>query len=270
VSCNDLDRLRTESPQSGSSGWPLAARQHLQSCERCSQLQAVLDISSQQAVPEDLLQRIEAAVLPGLGPVSPLPGAWRVTVALTLAVIAVIAAANWRLGLAGWEARSSLQSSVDFALLGIGVLLLANRLAHQMAPGSRRGANVLLYLSLPVLALLLAVGSLFSDRWMPDFARVSLSCWTIGVVCAAASAPLFWLVLRRGLWLYPVGHGAVAGLLGGLVGVSVLEIYCPYLDRLHISVAHIGAAITSALVGAAVGVIEQQLRHRNHNRSGAA
>jgi hypothetical protein len=262
MSCDDLDRLRAESPRSGSSAWPREAEQHLASCERCSQLQALLDGSSQVDFPEALQDRIEAAVLPGLRPVSPLPGVLRVTSTLLLCSIVVIAMANWRLGLAGWHARSSLQASVDFSLLGIGVLALADLLAHQMTPGFRRRASVWFYLAVPLLTLLAADTWLFGYRWNPKFVPLALSCWEIGVVCAALSAPLFWLALRRGFSLNPVGHGATAGLLAGLVGVTVLEIYCPYLDRLHISVSHIGAAITSALVGAAFGGVKSRIQGR--------
>ena len=62
-------------------------------------------------------------------------------------------------------------------------------------------------------------------------------------------------MLRRGFFLNPVLYGATAGLITGLIGVTVLEIYCPYLNRLHISVAHIGAAFTATLTGAMVGKI---------------
>jgi hypothetical protein len=207
---------------------------------------------------EALQDRIEAAILPGLVPVSPLPAALRVTVTLLLCSVVVIAAANWRLGVAGWHARNSLQAAVDFSLLGIGLLVLANLLAHQMMPGSRRGAVVWISLAIPVVTLLAADAWLFGDIRKPDFVHLALSCWEIGVTCAAISAPLFWLALRRGFSLYPVSYGAAVGLLAGLVGLTVLEIYCPYLDRLHISLAHVGAAVTSALAGAAWGAIKRR------------
>src|ERR1700722_14947196 len=126
MSCDDLDRLRTESPRSSSSAWRQEARRHLEGCERCSRLQALLDGSSQVDFPEALQDRIEAAVLPGLRPVSPLPSVLHVASALLLCSIVVIAMANGRLGLAGWHARSSLQAFVDFSLLGIVVLALAD------------------------------------------------------------------------------------------------------------------------------------------------
>jgi hypothetical protein len=222
----------------------------------------ILESSSQAEFPADLRGRIEAAILPGLGPVSPLRSAWRVTLTLLLCSIVVIAAANWRLGFAGWHARSSVQAAVDFSLLGIFVLVLANVLAHRMMPGSRRGGSVWLCIAVPLLALLAADAWLYGYLWNPDFLGPALSCWEIGVVCAALSGPLFWIALRRGFSLNPLAHGATAGLLAGLVGVTVLEIYCPYLDRFHISIAHIGAAVTATLAGAAWGGLKSKIGRR--------
>lgn len=260
--CDDLDRLRTGSPHCSSSTWPAEARRHLESCERCAELQVLMDDSLPADFPDVLRQRIEAVILSNLRPVLPLPGASRVTVTLLLCSLIVITAADWRLGIAGWLARNSLQASVDLSLLGLALAGLANVLARQMMPGSRLHVSAWFFLAAPLLALLGADILLFGYRWNPQFLPLALSCWEIGVVCAAVSAPLFWLSLRRGLSLSPVTHGATAGLLGGLVGVTVLEIHCPYLDRLHISAGHLGAAVTSTLVGAAWGGLQNRLRHR--------
>jgi hypothetical protein len=258
VSCDDLDRLRTESPHAGSSAWPREARRHLESCERCAQLQALLDGPSPVDFPDALQGRIEATILPALRPVSPLPGVWRVAAALLLSSIAVIAIANWRLGVEGWDARNGLQSALDFSLLGLSVLALANLLGQQMMPGSGYRAAVWVWLAAPLVALLAAVASLYGDVWKPDYLTLAANCLKIGTACAACSAPLFWLALRRGFSLHPIAHGATAGLLTGLVGVTVLEIYCPYLDRFHIFVSHIGAAVIAALAGAAFGWIKDK------------
>src|SRR5258708_760258 len=134
MSCNDLDRLRTERSQTASSDWPDEAKKHLASCERCSRLQARLEISPAPDFPQALRDKIEAAILPGLQPVSPLPSAWRVTLALLFCSSFVIAIANWHLGISGWEARNKLQTSVDFSLLAVGLLALANAVSHQMSP----------------------------------------------------------------------------------------------------------------------------------------
>ena len=258
MSCDDLDRLRAESPLSGSSDWPEEARRHLESCARCARLQALLDGPSPVDFPESLQSRIEAAILPALRPVSPLPGVWRVAAALLLGAILVIAAANWRLGVEGWDARSGVQFAVDFSLLGISGVALSNLLAQQMMPGSRYRAAVWVWLAAPLVALLAAVASLYGDQFKPDCVAWAMNCLKIGTACAACSAPLFWLALRRGFSLHPIAQGAAAGLLAGLVGVTVLEIYCPYLDRFHIFVSHIGAAVIAALAGAAFGWIKNK------------
>ena len=101
MQCEDLDQLRLKAPVATSWTWPPEAQEHLASCGRCSQLQAVLDSAEPADFPKTLQSRIEAAILPGLKPVSPLPSAWRVTGALLLCVAAVVALANWQIGVAG-------------------------------------------------------------------------------------------------------------------------------------------------------------------------
>lgn len=258
MSCKDLDRLRAESPHSGSSAWPEEARRHLESCARCAQLQAMMDGPSSVGYSEALQGRIEEAILPALRPVAPLPGVWRVAAALLLGVVAVIAIANWRLGVEGWDARSGLQLAVDCSLLSISVVALANLLARQMMPGSGYRAAFRVWLLVPLVTLLAAVAALYGDQWKPDYVAWAMNCLKIGTACAACSAPLFWLALRRGFSLHPVAQGAAAGLLAGLAGVTVLEIYCPYLDRFHIFVSHIGAAVIATLAGAAFGWIKSK------------
>ncbi len=262
MSCNDLDRLRTASPRANSTAWPPEANEHLASCERCSQLQAVLDGPSQIVLTDALQQKIEADILRDLEPILPLSSVGRVMGMLLLAGAFVTAVANYHLGTAGWHARNSLQATVSFVLLGASVLALTNALAHWMTPGSRHVHPVWTYLAFPLLALLAANLAMFGYHANPQFVPQALSCWEIGVTCAGLSAPLFWIALRRGFPLNPLAQGTVTGLLAGLVGVTVLEIYCPQLDRLHISVAHIGAAVTAAIVGAAWGSAKTRIQRR--------
>ena len=260
--CEDLDRLRTISPHSGSANWPPEAREHLTTCGHCSRLQTILDASEPPEFPEPLLRSIEAAILHGLKPVTPLPSASRIAAALVFCSAAVVAAANWHLGVAGWVARNDLQISIDFSLLIFSILALATTAARQMTPGSVHRFSTPVLIGAPLLALTGAVTFLLGDRPMPTFAAMTLSCWEIGVTCASICAPLFWLVLRRSFSLKPISQGALTGLLAGLAGTMVLEIYCPYLDRSHVSIAHIGAAATAALIGVAIGGIASKIRPR--------
>ena len=164
MQCNDLDQLRTKSPSSKASTWPMEAQVHLASCSRCSQLQAVFESSKPAEFPAALQSRIEAAILPGLKPVSPLPDAWQIAVVLLFCTAAVMAVANWQLGVAGWLARNSLQVFVDFTLLGISFLVVAFALAKQMAPGSLYAAPAWTFIVTPLLALLVGGGSVV---WIP-------------------------------------------------------------------------------------------------------
>ena len=249
--CNELDQLRAA--YADTSAWPAEARAHLAACRDCSRLQALLDGSPRADMPADLQTRIEAAILHDLRPVKPLAGVLPVTLVLLLCVLGVVFVANWELGAAGFRARSGMQGAINYSLLAVSIAALANLLARQMMPGSDRGLPLPLYFAAPLLAMLAADLTLFGNVPNPRFAHEALTCWEIGIVCAAVSAPLFWWVLRRGFSLAPVAHAGAAGLLAGLTGTTVLEIYCPYLDRAHISLAHLGAAITAVLVACALG-----------------
>ena len=56
-----------------------------------------------------------------------------------------------------------------------------------------------------------------------------------------------------------IAAGALAGALAGLSGLALLEIFCPNLNRYHILVWHLGAALTSTIVGILAGIVAQRL-----------
>src|SRR6202021_3116184 len=74
-------------------------------------------------------------------------------------------------------------------------------------------------------------------------------CLQLGVVFAVPTAVLSWGLLRRGAVLSPAISGAAAGLLGGLAGLTVLEIHCPDHNLAHVLVGHWGAALVCAAIG---------------------
>lgn len=256
MSCDQLDNLRTAG--GNSSAWPAEAQQHLQSCERCLELQLILEGRSEEEVPAALLRNIEAAILPSLSPVSPLPAVERATGLLLLSALSVVVVINWRLGITGWYARTMLQVAADLALLGICLTLLAHTLAVRMMPGSRHTLPILLYVGAALTALVSVVAALFGSVADPRFLTLSLACWAAGLACAAAAAPLFWMVLRKGYWRDQAAQGAAVGFLAGLVGAAVLELHCPYLDRLHIITSHLGAAFTAGCLGGALGFLARR------------
>jgi len=100
----------------------------------------------------------------------------------------------------------------------------------------------------------------------PTFVATGLVCLRIGLECAVPAALLLWLLLRRGAILNPIFTGATVGALAGLSGLTVLEIFCPNLNEYHILVWHVGAALASAVGGAAIGTFVEYFGWRRGRR----
>jgi hypothetical protein len=81
----------------------------------------------------------------------------------------------------------------------------------------------------------------------------------IGLMYSMTTAFLVWILLRRGAVQYPKLMAAAAGGFTGLVGLSVLEIICPNLNKHHILVWHWGVTLLSSLAGVALGAAIDRL-----------
>ncbi|MEO6760711.1 MAG: hypothetical protein ABIO24_14730 [Saprospiraceae bacterium] len=260
-SCENVDELRLSGE--AVSSWPADAQRHLTSCLRCVQVQSFSERGAAENVPATLQAQIEVSILSDLSRVAPLRGVASSTGMLVTLALAVTALATWRLGTAGFGVRGTLQRSLDFAILGTALVMLSRNLAIRMMPGASYTLPLLGCLAGSFLVFLTATLMLVSDQWSAKFVSISLACWQVGTACGAASAPLFWLVLRRGYWIDRTTQAAAVGFLAGLVGVAVLEMYCAYLDRLHIATSHLGAAVTAGLFGGAIGRLRGRAReHR--------
>jgi hypothetical protein len=51
--------------------------------------------------------------------------------------------------------------------------------------------------------------------------------------------------------------GATAGALAGLSGLTVLEVFCPNLNKYHVLVWHLGAVLTSIIGCVAIGLLAE-------------
>ena len=186
----------------------------------------------------EMLQRIADLIRPSLQPVRPLPPTWVMTGGLVLACAAVSLAGAARAGFFGFEKMDALQRSLIFPVLVILACLSGNAFVHEMIPGSLRRISPGALLGLGSAALLALFAFLFRDYQTDHFVSIGIVCLLTGFLHAIPASLLAWLLLRRGFAVNFVSAGLVAGTLGGLAGVGVLELHCPNFQTAHILVWH--------------------------------
>lgn len=259
MTCRDIDGLVI--PYVSGADIPPEAAAHIAGCERCRRLiQAMRQQPPVTPPAAGQLKRIEERILADLKPVKPLASAGALWAALLLLAAVVVASGVTVLGTAGWHALAALQRAAVFTALAAAAGLLAFSTGGQMVPGSalRPPPRLLIVAALGAISGICA--TLFVPRQESTFVATGLVCLRIGVTCAIPAALLLWLLLRRGAILNPMLTGATAGALAGLSGLTVLEIFCPNLNRYHILVWHLGAVLVSVAAGVVIGVIAEYSR----------
>lgn len=213
--------------------------------------------------PQDLdpqvLERIGDSIKPSLRPVRPLPPVWLLAVGLVLVCAAVSLAGAARAGFIGVAKMNLLERSLVFPALGLLACLAAVSFVHQMIPASRLRVSPGALLALSSVALLAVFARLFRDYHTDHFFSAGIACLLTGLLHAIPAGLLSWLMLRRGFAVNPGSAGLVAGTLGGLAGVGMLELHCPNFQAAHILVWHTAVVPVSAALGALLG---RELRFR--------
>ena len=205
-----------------------------------------------QFLKTETLERLADSIKPSLRPVRPLPPTWVLTGGLVLICAAVALAGATRAGFYGIEKMDFLERALIFPILLVFALTAASGFVGEMIPGSRRRIPPSALLSL-VIALLAGVFALlFRDYRTSDFFSAGMACLLTGLLFALPAALLAWLVLRRGFAVNTVSAGLVAGTLGGLAGLGMLELHCPNFQAAHVLVWHTAVVPVSAAVGAFV------------------
>lgn len=258
MTCNEIDDLI--SSRSSLSGLPPLAAVHLAGCERCRSLVRVLqENSARQAPSQRGLGQIKAAVLQDLKPVKPLAPALAFLAAFGIIFLAVTVVGSFQLRAFGWGLLSIPQRVVVFASLAAGVGLLASSMVRQMFPGSKHLVSPR-WLPVAILALLtLEAAAVFQPKVEFAFVSNGLSCLKAGLSYAIPGALFLWLVLRHGAILAPKLTAATAGGFAGLIGLTVLEVHCPILNRYHILVWHMGVVLISMLGGLSLGAAWERI-----------
>jgi hypothetical protein len=197
-----------------------------------------------------LLDRVVGSIEPSMSSVRPLPSASALVGGLVLISAAVAMAGAALAGFHGIQKMNGWERALIFPALAVLIWLVASALVSEMIPGSRRvfPAGVLLAISNAILLAIFAV--LFRDYHTIDFVHQGVVCLAIGVAHAVPVGIASWLLLRQGFAVNPVAAGLTAGTLGGLAGVTMLELHCPNFQALHVMLWHTGVILASASGGA--------------------
>jgi len=208
-------------------------------------------------VPHDLkpetLERIADSIKPSLRSVSPLPPTWVLAGGLVLICAAVSLAGAARAGFFGFAKMDLLERLLVFPALVILVWLAASEFVHVMIPGSLRRISPGALLTFVSAALLVVFSFLFRDYQTDHFFSIGIVCLLTGFLHAIPAALLGWLLIRRGFAVNSILAGLVAGVLGGLAGVGMLELHCPNFQAAHVLVWHTAVVPLSGAAGALVG-----------------
>lgn len=259
MTCRQVERWIVD--YAASQPVPSEAAAHIAGCVHCRSLAASIGYpDAPVALGPEQLQGIKSGILADLRPVKPLARPVALCGALLAISVAAVMIGASELGIAGWEARDTVQRIAVFTVLVAGSGLFAFSLVCEVVPGSR----MLVPVTGSIAGILATCGGIFAISFQVHqeraFVATGLVCLRIGLECAVAVSVIFWLVLRRGAALNRVAAGALTGALAGLSGVALLETFCPNLNKYHVLAWHLGAALASTIVGTVAGTIAQRTR----------
>ena len=218
-----------------------------------------------QELDPTVLERIDDSIKRSLRPVRSLPPAWLIASGLVFVCAAIALAGAARAGFSGVAKMNLLERLVVFPALGLLVACAAVGFVHQMIPASRVRFSPATLLAMSSVALLAVFAPVFCDYRNDHFLSAGMVCLLTGLLHAIPAGLLSWLVLRRGFAVNPASAGLVAGTLGGLAGVGMLELHCPNFQAAHILVWHTAVIPLSAVLGAMMGS-KLHLRARANHR----
>jgi hypothetical protein len=208
----------------------------------------------------ELVERIVESIQRTIGPVRPLPATWALKSCLAAACVAFAALGAAKLGLSGVHALTAWDGAVIFTALAAFIWLAAGTVVSEMIPGSARTVKPGTLLVGGCLVIIWIFWGLFDRYSAADFVHAGMVCLGAGLLQAIPMGVFAWLVLRRGFVLHPVAAGLAAGTLGGLAGITMLELHCPNLESSHAIVWHTAVIFVSAGCGAFVASTPRLLR----------
>ncbi|HWC95847.1 MAG TPA: NrsF family protein [Candidatus Sulfopaludibacter sp.] len=235
------------------------ARQHLASCPRCAALVNAFSGQAPSGFEAASLAATRHRILDDLAPVRPMaPEGLYASIFLFIAACMATVAALLK-GVRGLPVLSGLQAAVIFGLILVLLLVASFAVALDMRPGARGIRSTWLVIA-ALAGMEVVFLALFHDYDAGRFLHSGLGCFSLGASCAAVTALLACIPLRRGYVVAPVSTGAAIGALAGLAGLAALELHCPILKVPHIVIWHGGVLAASIAVGALIGKFQKGRR----------
>ena len=246
----------------------LRSARHLAECEICHRLFHILDEGVRTPVIEErLVRRIQGEITENLKPVRPLPASHFILVAFGVVFLVLVAVGAMPFGMNGWAKLTSFQRVGVFATLTLSATIMTLSMVEQMVPGSRQSLRPGAAPVVVLITLVAAIVIMFRPRQDSTFMTTGIACIRNGLVNSIPAVFAFWLLLRRGAILHAKLVGAAAGMLGGLAGLTVLELSCPNVNVFHILVWHCGGVLISSAGGALLGGAAEYLRRSGNPKS---
>ena len=182
---------------------------------------AALPLAADSAVPQEsvhaLAEAVQSKLKQSLTPVTP-QSSPRVLAAQFLLVFLLFSAPMvGMMGTAGLHEMNLLQLVGIVVVLISGAALLSFSLAWQMSPGSLHRVPPRIALITLATGFLVATAILFPWQEPQAFLLRGWECLKAGLLMAAPSTLLFWVLVRRGHTLASGMLGASLGAIGGLL-----------------------------------------------------
>jgi hypothetical protein len=242
------------------------ALEHVKDCRSCQEL--IRELTTQVSCPQPspkILQRIEHALTHDLRSVKPLAPVRHAFITLSSLLVVLVFLIAHRLRAFGISAMNAAQLAGVFGVISMNAGMSIHSLLCQVAPGSRHRVSPRLLPTAVIASLIFVTSVSFQFQQEADFWSWGWVCLNLGLAVGGLAALPIWLVLRRGIVLYPAMTGAVTGLIAGLAGTSVLEIHCPNLNAWHKVVWHLGVALVCSLAGLGLGLLSESRQSSEHN-----
>jgi hypothetical protein len=220
-------------------------------------------VEAKQDVDSALLNRISMSIRSGLRPIRALPSAWILAGGLFLICGAVAVGGAIVLGPHGVQKMSAVERGLIFSILSILVWLAATSCVAEAIPASRRPMAPWLLVGTGCIGLGVVFGLLFHDYRAERFVSQGLACLRAGLILALPASLAARWILKRGFAVNPVTAGFATGTLGGLAGVTMLELHCINFEAPHLMVWHIAVMPISGAIGASAAFAARAYRRRH-------